>query len=325
MTNLGRLFLAAAALLSATGYSPAQQIELKPRWIPGKKYSQSVNMQQETKMDMGGQTMTQKMSTTTDGTVTVTAHQDPKKKRLVQKFVRMVMDMDMAGQKMHFDSSNPDAGNDPMGASKALSAMVGKELKLVMDENGKIVEFENLDELTKPLAEGNPMAAGIMKGMLSKDAISQSFDQSSLKGLPGKPVKPGDSWPYSVTMNLPQFGSISLKGTYTFKGMADKGGAKCAELTEQGALTMDFDAAGAGKGADTNGLGAALQQLGMKIDGGTIKGTTWFDPTLGAVREAQFAQTMTIKMNNPMDPSKVMELPMQQNITVKLTSVEDVK
>jgi hypothetical protein len=63
----------------------------------------------------------------------------------------------------------------------------------------------------------------------------------------------------------------------------------------------------------------------MKIDGGTIKGTTWFDPALGAVREAQFVQSMTIKMNNPTDPGKTMELPMQQTITVKLTGVEDVK
>src|SRR4051794_24415530 len=182
MTHSGRIALLAAALFSATGYSPAQQaVELKPRWIPGKKYSQSVQMQQETKIEMAGQTMNQKMSTTTDGTVTVTQHEDPKKKRLVQRFVHMVMDMDMNGQKMHFDSNNPDSTNDPIGASKALSGMVGKELKLVMDENGKIIDFENLDELTKPMAEGNPMVAQMMKGMLNKETISQSFDQSSLK------------------------------------------------------------------------------------------------------------------------------------------------
>ena len=87
---------------------------------------------------------------------------------------------------------------------------------------------------------------------------------------------------------------------------------------------MDLGGDGA-SAAPGDPAAAAIQNLGMKIDGGTIKGTTWFDPALGAVREAQFTQNMTIKMNNPAEAGKTMELPMQQQITVKLISVEDAK
>jgi hypothetical protein len=63
----------------------------------------------------------------------------------------------------------------------------------------------------------------------------------------------------------------------------------------------------------------------MKVTDGTIKGPVWFDPVLGIARETQLIQEMTISMKNPEDPTVTISVPMKQNITVKLTKVEDVK
>ncbi len=315
--------LATAFLLCAGALAFAQTVELKPQWLVGKRYTQATEMQQETTIPLGEQAMNQKVGTTMEITTTVTKHEDPKKKRLVQRYDRMVMDMDMMGQKLHFDSSDPASGNDPMSLGKALGAIVGKELRLVIDENNKVVEFENMDEVTAPFAQGNPMVGQMMKGMMNKETISQALNQASLKALPGKAVKAGDTWPYAITMNLPQLGAISLKGTYTDKGMSQRGGANCVELTETG--TLDMDLGGAGAGADAGSPAAAMQQMGLKVEGGTIAGTTWFDPALGMTRETQFTQKMTLKMKNPTNPDASMEVPMTQTISIKLTGVTDAK
>jgi hypothetical protein len=61
------------------------------------------------------------------------------------------------------------------------------------------------------------------------------------------------------------------------------------------------------------------------VTDGSIKGPVWFDPKLGIARESQLVQQMTISMKNPTDPSATVTVPMKQNISVKLTKIEDVK
>ena len=68
-----------------------------------------------------------------------------------------------------------------------------------------------------------------------------------------------------------------------------------------------------------------IAALGMKVTDGSIKGPVWFDPQLGAARESQLVQEMTISMKNPTDPTATINVPMKQNISVKLTKVEDLK
>ncbi len=321
MKPLRPLAFALVVLAGTIAPSFAQSIEIKPRWNLGKRYSQTMQMQQESRMSMGAQTIDQKVATTTEMTTSVVPHEDAKKKRLLVRYVRVAMNMDVAGQKMVFDSAKPDAANDPMGVSKILGAYAGKELRLVVDETGKISDFENIEELTKPLADANPMAGQMLKGMFNKETLTQTFNQAAFKALPGKAVKAGDSWPYAVNVALPQLGTFSIKGAYTVKGMAPHAGVPCAEVTETGELSMELD-----KNLGGSAAGAAqMQALGMKIEGGALSGTTWYDPALGMVREAQFNQTMTMRMKNPAKPDETMEIPMKQTVSVVLTAVDDVK
>ena len=115
-------------------------------------------------------------------------------------------------------------------------------------------------------------------------------------------------------------GRVAVKGTYTFKGMKEHGGVPCAEIATAGEITLDMARADAG-----SPTGAALAQLGMKAEGGTLKGTVWFDPKLGFAREAQLTQEMNMTMKNPTDPTATLKVPIKQEITTTLTKVEDVK
>ena len=98
-----------ALVLAASSAFAADAITLKQQWQVGKRYSQTMTMDQSTSITFGDVKMDQKMNMTAEMTSTVKRHEDGKSKRIAIKYERMVMDTEMAGQKMSIDSSKPAA------------------------------------------------------------------------------------------------------------------------------------------------------------------------------------------------------------------------
>ena len=316
---LRSLLPAAALVLSTARLSAADAIELKQQWLVGKKYSQTMNMVQTSSFALGPQKMEQKMNMDMEMSTAVSKHEDGKQKRLIVKYDRMAMKMNMNGQEMAFDSAKP--GDDPLGMGKGFAGMIGKELRILATEKDEITTIENFEEFTAAAGEG--LAAAQLGQMFNKDSLTEMVKQGSLKALPGKPVKPGDSWPYEYSVKMPQIGQIAIKGTYTFKKMAARAGIPCAEIAMDGNLQMDIS--GAATEGKEGGAAALLATMGMKINGGKLGGTVWFDPKLGMARDAEFTQEMEMSMKNPAEPTASITIPMKQTITQTLTKIEDVK
>jgi hypothetical protein len=154
--------------------------------------------------------------------------------------------------------------------------------------------------------------------MFNRDALTQMLQQGGLHSTPGKPVAPGDSWKFNTQTNMAQLGKVTVDGTYTLKGVAEHNGTKCAEIATDGKLAMEM----AQSGADA---ASPLAALGVELKDATLKGTVWFDPKLGAARDTQFVEEMTMSMKNPVDPSVRVNMPMTQHISVTLTKIEDLK
>ncbi len=305
--------------LCAGSFAFGQAVELKQQWQVGKKYVQSMNMDQTSTTTIGTQKMEQKMNMTMDMSTAVRKHEDGKQKRLTLKYDRMAMKMNMNGQEMAFDSAKPEA--DALGMGKQFSAMVGKDLKMIANEKDEVTTIENFEEFVGALGggAGNPVGQ-----MFTKDSLTDMVKQGSLRSLPSGPVKAGDSWPWSYTMNMPQIGTVGIKGTYSYKGTAARGGAPCAEIAVDGVLNFDMTG-GAPASGDANGPAAMMKAMGMKMTGGKMTGTIWFDNALGTARETAMVQEMEMTMNNPTAPDQKLTIPMKQSVTVKLTKVEDVK
>jgi hypothetical protein len=90
--------------------------------------------------------------------------------------------------------------------------------------------------------------------------------------------------------------------------------------------TMNFDlGGGAAPSGEAGGPAAMMKAMGMKMTGGKMSGTVWFDNALGMARETLMNQEMEMTMNNPTAPDQKLTIPMKQVVTVKLTKVEDVK
>jgi hypothetical protein len=320
MNHFHRLLLPFAALVIFAGtLCAADGIELKQRWIAGKKYSQTMQTVQTSSFSVAGQTMEQSLSTTMEISQAVRPQGDGKGKRMTLKYDRVAMDMSMNGQKMSFDSSKPDAGNDPLGFAKTMGSVAGKELVILLNDKDEITGLENYDEFIKQLG-ASPVPGMDMAKMFSKESITQMMKGQALQSMPGHPVKPGDSWPFTTNVDLPQLGKVGIAGNYVLKGMGDYNGTPVAEIAADAKISMDLSGADASQPATSQ-----LAQLGMKVEEGSLKGTIQFDPKLGFARDTVMTQEMKMTMKNPTDPSATITIPIKQTVEMKLTKVEDLK
>ena len=244
MNPLIRLILPAAALFTcaAAPLSAADAVELKQRWIAGKKYFQTMQSTQSTTMSIGPQKIEQKTVTTMDMSMAVRPHEDGQRKRVTIKYDRVAMQMEMNGQKMGFDSAKPGEGTDPLGLSKTLGATVGKELKVLLTATDEVGDVENFDEFVKNLAPSQ-MPGMDMAKMFTKESMAQMMKQGALQATPGKPVTARRFVALHHTVQLPQMGKVAVNGTYIFKGMVEHGGVQCAEIATDGKISLDMDKA----------------------------------------------------------------------------------
>jgi hypothetical protein len=313
--------IAAVAFLTASPLVSGQEaIEIKQEYRVGKRYVQEMKTSQKMKMDMGGQKMDMNTEITVAMTSTVTPGKALDTRMLTITYDRMAMDMDMMGQKVTYDSADKTAAANPMLSS--LGQIIGKAISVELGKDNEVISVSGMDKLMG--AAGNPM----MKGMFSDKAMGQMIQQGLLQGLPTKPVKVGDSWDFSQSVELPQIGTVGATGTYTYTGDVTEDGAKCIKITlSKGKLDMALD--GGKKDAKSAGESSpeqdAIAKMGMKLADSSMTGTLVLDPALAFVRKVEMDQNMTISMASPADPTQKMEMPLKQHITMDLIKVEDVK
>lgn len=301
--------LIAFAFLSATT-TPAQSqtIDIKPRWQVGKKYTQTSKTEEISTIEIGNQKMEQKVGMTIESTLAIRLHENGKFKRVTMKYDRIAIAMSMAGQEIKCDSAKAgDAESDPLGAGKLVGILIGKEVKMVLDDKDEVIEVGNLDALLKQMAAADPKAS-MFGELFNKDAMKNMIRQNSLLGAPGKPVKAGDAWPFTYSVSMEPAGKVSIAGNYTMKGQSVRAGAKCAELAISGKIGIEAAPTGA-----TPGPGSA----------GTLSGSVWFDPALGICRDSETTRQMNLKVKNPVKPDEPMEVPMKQVVKQTITKVEN--
>jgi hypothetical protein len=311
-------FFAAFAFLflARTVLSAVEPVELKQRWISGKRYYQTLRTDQASKVALGDQRMDQSTAVTLELSLTVNPQKAGEPKHMTIRYERTAVDLDINGQKLGYDSANPGANTDPLGLSKTIGATVGKELKLVLNDKDEVTSIENYDDFIKSLPP-SPVPGLDPAKMYSREALTEMLQQGGLYSMPGKPVAPGDTWPFKMQLELPGLGKVTVSGSYTFKGMTDHNGTICAEIAASGTLSLAL--------ADSGDKDSPLASLGASVTGGTVKGTIWFDPQLGCARDTQLVHELTMTVQSPTDPTQKITIPTTQRINATVTKVEDVK
>ena len=309
---LGTLVFLAGSLFAADGF------ELKERWIVGKRYYQTTETIQTNNVILAAGPREQLNSTTLETSAEVRAGEKGKGKRMTAKITRVAMEISSNGKGINFDSSKPGEGNDPRGVGKIMASVIGKEVRISLNEKDEITDVENYDELMKGLSSS---AAGVdMSKVISKESLIQMVNGHAFNTAPANPVKPGDGWAFSKRNEFPQFGNVNIAGNYMFKGMTDHDGIEVAEVIVDATVSVDSQSADSSKAAAPK-----ADKFATKMQNGSIKGRIWFDPKIGFARETQITQEVTVTKRNFAEASGTMSIHNKQINRAKLTKIEDLE
>lgn len=208
---------------------------------------------------------------------------------------KIMMDMNVNGQKMSFDSSVDDETN-PMNA--ALKGFDQIHLNIEMTSTGKVVRVEGIDDYLKKISVNNQLAQTMQ--MLSNENSFGSFIEQTFNYFPENEIKKEDKW--SVSFKMPTFMELDTK--------------------------MDFEVASIEKNdvlLNVNSdikIDSPIEKNGMKIQmnmTGTQNGTMTIDSNDGWIKSSELTQKfdMNMKMKNPQS-GEDMEIPMVVNSEISI-------
>ena len=127
--------------------------------------------------------------------------------------------MDIAGQTIDYDSTNPNptgaAGNP--GLAEFFKNLIGSELTVTFGKGMAVEKVDGREELQKKLAAINPQMEAVLKSVLTDDAIKEMTDPAAGVTPPG-PKAVNETWEKKSTISLGPIGSYERTFTYTYKG-----------------------------------------------------------------------------------------------------------
>lgn len=143
--------------------------------------------------------------------------------REVRKNEGLLVDLDVPGMKVHFDSAKPA----PKGSTDQEQALIdtyslvkNAEYSVVIGKDHKLVSFEGADKL---VAKAPPAAAENLKAEYSEARLKLEQEQE-LGRLPSGPVKKGDKWERTEKMMLGAGQVMTVKAYYEYLGTVEKDG-----------------------------------------------------------------------------------------------------
>ncbi len=206
----------------ALGVLPAEAVELRLKWQPGKRYVFDNTADSSMKMPLPGQGLIE-----TKGRMVMRIHNEvsPHEKgvRVSQSYDSLRMRQEMQGLVMEFDSSDPSKGGGLLGT--ALKPLIETRFAAIYDKKGKVVGTEGLDKVQG----ANQLGMG-------KQELEAMARQSS-EFLPGRDVKPGDTWNSEVDLPMGELGGkVTIDYTLKLENVVEQEGRKIARVSFSGKM-----------------------------------------------------------------------------------------
>ncbi len=309
------LSIAALALQS----SAEEPLVFKQQYKAGQRYHQTMSVKQEMELLFGAEKHTRETATAMGMIATATQHENGRSKRVAVKYDRVVASVAADDQKFSFDSSATQATANA-GPLLAYSRIVGQEFKVIFDEQDQVTDVENLEAVMEKLSSGDPAGKDMFEQLFSREAVKQMMQQAALRSPAGKLIIPGGNWPFFQELAMPGIGKLKISGFYTYKGLVDRGGIKCAEVKASAEIKLDKALE-----AGTENDGNRMRQMQLNIEEGKMEGTIYYDPAIDFAREVEETHHITLTGKIPDGSGNRLRMPMKQTIGVKLDSVEAIK
>lgn len=202
--------------------------------------------------------------------------------------------------------------------------LMGRTLTLKVDDRGRVREIKGLEKVQEALRKAN----------LENFNLEQLLQQSQAL-LPEEPVSVGDSWKHTLTITAPGAdakASLQIPMEYTFAGIVQEGGHRCAKVDFVGDLNLPklgpLPAPQLRQGPVTS------MTILLKDTVQQMRGTYYFNIADGRIERADLNQTISMQVitsgqargpkGEPVPFTVTVTLDnMTTTSTVKLTAVSD--
>lgn len=273
--------------LAFSSVQAEESLRLRQAFPVGKKLTQSMKMEQVSRMKAGGQEVETKSSTDMRIIMTIRAGEADQK--------RLTLKYDKASMKNEIPEN---LGGGQAAPVDYLAGLVGKEITVVLDGKDQVQGVEGLDDLLKGADENQ---AAIWKQLLTEDQMKQMINGSILQALPEKEIKSGDSWPFRQEIALPiGLGKAVTEGNYQLKSIKED----LAEIAIKGTMKIE---------------GPAVSAKEAPYEGSIL-----FDSKLGLPRMTDMRIKMDIEAKiGPKGES--MKMQMDQTVKSEITEVVEAK
>ncbi len=260
-------------------------------------------------LPVGGSSSEQKVHSEQIITTRVEPHEDGEHKLVKVRIDSLMLDMEMQGMTMRYDSSDP-ASKDSFLAGP-LKGIVNQTVTMVYDENDEFVRLENPEVLGS--GAGSRPQMGIELG---EEQLKQMVQSQLTGGFTDQPVKEGDSWEQVIKVPLPRMGDLEFRMKYFYRKDGSMDGQPCAFIDVNGTMAGDTTL---GTRDDTTGKKSF--DAGFKDT--KISGTVVFDKEYGVARSTQVDMEMVFALPNPLVAETAMQVPMKQKTLTTLISYSE--
>jgi hypothetical protein len=222
---------AKAAAPAAAG----DKVAIKWKFEKDKPFYQEMTTKTQQDMQVMGMPVKQTQDQTFYFSWTFKEEDKDKNSVVVQKIEGVKLTISVAGSPITFDSTNPTGANTAL--SEFFRALVGSEFRLTLDKDGKVIKVEGRDDFLKKLTQANQQMEGLLKQILSEEALKQMADPTF--GItPPNDVAKGDTWTRESKLNLGPIGSYKGSYKYKYEGQDDKN-KDLAKISVETTLTYE--------------------------------------------------------------------------------------
>jgi hypothetical protein len=212
------------------------------------------------------------------------------KATIEQEIIGVVMDIEIGGSKISYDSTKDTAANNPLG--DFFKALNGSKFTIELDlKNNKVEKMEGREEFLKKLVAANPQMKPLLDTILSQEALKE-MAEPVFNVVPTGPVAKGDKWTKKTSLNMGPIGQYENTYNYTFEGPDDK---QMDKIKVDTTLTYKEPTEGAGGGAGSGGLPFRIKSAELKSTSAT--GTILFDAKEGRIAKSDMKLELSGKLS----------------------------
>jgi len=283
--------------------------DLKWKFEKGKTFYQELTTDTTQDMKVMGMEVKQKQKQTFFFSWTPVEEKD-KSWIVKQKIEGVKMEIQLGGNTISYDSTNPPAANNPL--AEFFKALIGTEFTLTVSPEMKITKVEGRKEFLDKLVAANQQMKPLLDSVLSEDAMKQMADPT-FAAVPNKEVKIGETWKVPTKLNLGPIGSYDT--TYEYKYVGKDAKQKDLDKIDVTAQLKYIPPSG-----DAPQGGLPFRIKSGNLESKKAAGTVLFDTSKGRVVSSDMDLNLEGKLDIEIGGmTTTVELKQTQKTTVKTT------